>query len=108
MSTPVVSTHSLMRIGKALADSTRCKILLAITGGCTYPAELADSLGLTRANVSNHLACLRGCGLVTATKQGRRVRYEISSRELAHALAELGTVTLTTDADEQCPCGCNP
>ncbi|MBN9644392.1 ArsR/SmtB family transcription factor [Corynebacterium mendelii] len=105
MSTPA-STHALTRIGKALADATRCRILLAITGGCTYPAELADNLGLTRANVSNHLACLRGCGLVTATKQGRRVRYDISSPELGHALTALGHVTLVTDPDEKCPCGC--
>jgi DNA-binding transcriptional ArsR family regulator len=38
-----------------------------------YPAELAEVLDVSRAKTSNHLACLRGCGLVTATREGRIV-----------------------------------
>ncbi|RYY05152.1 MAG: ArsR family transcriptional regulator, partial [Alphaproteobacteria bacterium] len=50
------------RLGRALADPTRSRILLRLLGGPGYPARLADELELTRTNVSNHLACLRGCG----------------------------------------------
>ena len=48
-------------------SGTRCRILLALLDGVTYPGQIANHLGLTRSNVSNHLACLRGCGLVVAT-----------------------------------------
>ena len=44
----------------------------ALVNGPGYPSELADALGLTLANVSNHLSCLRGCGLVVAVPEGRR------------------------------------
>jgi DNA-binding transcriptional ArsR family regulator len=37
---------------------------------------LADALGAGRSNISNHLACLRGCGLVRTQREGRQVRYE--------------------------------
>jgi DNA-binding transcriptional ArsR family regulator len=51
-----------------------------------------------RTNISNHLACLRGCGLVRAEREGRQVRYELSSPRLAHALADLVDLELDVDA----------
>jgi ArsR family transcriptional regulator, cadmium/lead-responsive transcriptional repressor len=90
----------LERVGVALADRTRRRILLRLLDGPAYPAELAQALVTSRAGVSNHLACLRGCGLVTATRQGRQVRYQLADPRLAQALRQLTRVVLTTDA---CP-----
>jgi DNA-binding transcriptional ArsR family regulator len=90
----------LERVGVALADRTRRRILLRLLDGPTYPAELAEALAASRAGISNHLACLRGCGLVTATRQGRQVRYQLADPRLAQALRQLTQVVLTSDA---CP-----
>lgn len=90
------------RLGRALADPTRCQILLQLLQGPAYPAVLAADLGLTRSNVSNHLACLRGCGLVVATPEGRQMRYELSDTNLVHALNDLVNVDLAVDEDEPC------
>jgi DNA-binding transcriptional ArsR family regulator len=90
---------ALRRLGKAIADPTRSRILLALLAAPGYPAELARNLGIGRTNVSNHLACLRGCGLVAATPEGRRTRYEIADPHLAAALGQLLEVTLAIDAD---------
>jgi DNA-binding transcriptional ArsR family regulator len=89
---------ALARLGKALADPTRCRILVALLDRISYPAQLADHLDLTRSNVSNHLSCLRGCGLVVATYQGRQVHYALADAHLARALGELVKVVL---ADRQ-------
>jgi ArsR family transcriptional regulator, cadmium/lead-responsive transcriptional repressor len=62
--------------------------------GPGYPAEMADSFGTTRANLSNHLACLRECGLVTATAEGRRVRYELADQRLAEGLRIFASLDL--------------
>lgn len=94
---------AMNRLGRAMADPTRSRILLAFLSGPGYPAELARDLGLTRTNVSNHLACLRGCGIVVAEPEGRRTRYEIADHRLAAALAELLEVTLAVDETVPCP-----
>jgi len=94
--------NALARCGRAIADPTRCRILLALLDGPGYPAQLAGSLGLTRSNVSNHLACLRGCGLVIATYQGRQVRYDIADPHLGAALRELLAVVLAVDTGAAC------
>jgi DNA-binding transcriptional ArsR family regulator len=93
---------ALARLGRALADPTRCRILVALLDGESYPGQLASELALTRSNVSNHLACLRGCGLVVATYQGRQVRYALTDAHLSRALRELVELVLAVDPDQSC------
>ena len=92
-------THGtvLARFGHALSDPIRARLLLALREGPAYPADLAELLGATRQNVSNHLACLRGCGLVVGVPEGRRTRYEIADVRIAHALGDLIGLVLAVD-----------
>ena len=93
----------LARFGRALADPTRCRILLALRKAPAYPAELADQLGVSRTRLSNHLACLRDCGLVVTTPHGRRTRYELADERLGHALDDLRAAVVAVEADKTCP-----
>ena len=102
MSTPSAGVEAMSRLGRAIADPTRCRMLLAMVAGPVYPAQLAEALDLTRSNVSNHLTFLRGRGLVAATPQGRQVRYELASPHLAHALLEFLQVVGETDRPDLC------
>ena len=93
---------ALTRLGRALADPSRCQILTTLLDGPGYPAQLAATLGLSRSNVSNHLSCLRGCGLVVASYQGRQVRYEIADPHLKRAISELVDVVLAVEPGPDC------
>lgn len=97
--------EAMTRLGRALADRTRCRLMLALLSGAGYPAQLAAALDVSPQVVSNHLACLRGCGLVVATYEGRRVRYELADPNLAHALGDLLDVVLAVDTDSACSTG---
>lgn len=95
------------RLGRAMADPTRSRILLSLIEQPAHPGELAEALGLTRSNVSNHLTCLRGCGIVAATPEGRSTRYEIADPHLSKAVLAMLDVVLAVDdgaecADENC------
>ena len=90
------------RLGRAMADPTRSRILMALLDGPSYPAVLSRDLDLTRSNVSNHLTCLRDCGIVVAEPEGRKTRYEIADPHLATALNALVNATLAVD--ENAPC----
>ncbi len=92
----------MSRLGRAMTDATRSRILLALLDHPGYPARLAEELELTRTNVSNHLACLRGCGIVVAVPEGRRTRYEIADPHLSRALSALVSVTLAVDEGSPC------
>jgi DNA-binding transcriptional ArsR family regulator len=90
------------RLGRAMADPTRSRILLHLLDAPGYPAQLSRDLELTRTNVSNHLACLRGCGIIVAVPEGRRTRYEIADPHLTRALESLVEVVLAVDEGDAC------
>jgi len=102
MLTAISRLDVMNRLGRAMADSTRSRILMVLLDGPSYPAILADELGLTRQNVSNHLACLRDCGIVVVEPEGRQARYEISDPHLTQALKDLVGVVLAVDASAEC------
>ena len=99
MAIVVEARDTLERVGTALADPTRRRILVRLLEGPAYPADLTDALAAGRTNISNHLACLRGCGLVRTERRGRQVRYELASPRLAHALADLVDLELAIERD---------
>lgn len=102
MTTTIAQAPALARFGHALSDATRCRLLIALCDGPAYPAELADRLRVSRTNLSNHLACLRGCGVVVAVPEGRRSRYELADRRVAHALGDLIELTRVIDPETAC------
>lgn len=89
-----IDLDALSRIGHALADNTRRRLLVELLDGPTYPSDLIAALGMSKANVSNHLTCLRGCGLVVAEPEGRRVRYQLADPQFAEVLRRLTELAL--------------
>jgi DNA-binding transcriptional ArsR family regulator len=75
---------------RLLADPTRIKILWALAQGESNVSCLAELAGASQPATSQHLAKLRWSGIVTATRLGGFVYYELSdpgtSVLLAHAL----------------------
>lgn len=71
--------------------------MMSLLESPSYPADLAEKFDLTRQSMSNHLSCLRGCGLVVTAPEGRRLRYELADERLANALADLHDLVLVTD-----------
>ncbi len=76
--------------------------MLALRDAPAYPSDLADALGISRTRLSNHLACLRDCGLVVTVPDGRRARYESADERLGHALDDLRTAVVAIESDRTC------
>ncbi|MET4003555.1 DNA-binding transcriptional ArsR family regulator [Arthrobacter sp. UYCu511] len=95
---PISNAAVLARFGYALSDPTRAEILISLAREPQYPADLAKRLDVSRQKMSNHLSCLRECGLAVAVAEGRRSRYELAHPDLAHALNDLlGVVLLANE-----------
>jgi len=60
------------RLFHGLSDPTRLAILMALLDGERRVSDLVEIVGSSQPNVSNHLACLKGCGLVTDRPGERR------------------------------------
>jgi len=77
---------------KTLASPRRIEILHALAAGPIEVGRLAKSLGASQPNVSQHLAVLRGAGLVEAERAGREVRYHLADPDVMVACALMRTV----------------
>jgi DNA-binding transcriptional ArsR family regulator len=96
---PISNAAVLARFGYAISDPTRAQILMELADAPNYPAALAQKLDVSRQSMSNHLSCLRDCGLAVAIQEGRRSRYELAHPALAHALSDLLGVVLQVDPE---------
>lgn len=77
------------KLFRGFADPSRLAILGALCGGALVVHELVERTGLSQPNVSNHLRCLLECGLVASDRDGRFIRYRISSPRIAALLNDV-------------------
>lgn len=104
----VTLTHAsaLAQLGYVLSDGTRIRILLALRDGRARPTVMAEQLAVSKQVMSNQLACLRGCGLVTSRAEGRSVWYELADPRLGGTLGDLLELVVTVNPDCCAPEGC--
>ena len=90
---------------RAFSDPSRITILGHLLLGEHRVSDLVDHLGLAQSTVSQHLSCLKGCGLVDSRAEGRSSIYSVSHPEATSALlasAEL-LIELTGSGVTRCP-----
>ena len=74
------------KLFRGFSDPSRLSILEALREGALTVTEIVEVTGLTQSNVSNHLACLRDCGLVVTEQEGRFVYYQLSDKRVGKLL----------------------
>jgi DNA-binding transcriptional ArsR family regulator len=80
------ATSLKAKLFRGLADPTRLAILEAVLAGEKSVGEIAQAIDTSAANVSAHLACLVGCGLVRGEKRGKFVYYRVQERQVRDLL----------------------
>ncbi len=71
--------REVLAITNALADESRVRALMALTGGQLCVCQIAELLQLAPSTVSKHLSILRQGGLVESQKKGRWIFYSLPS-----------------------------
>ncbi len=73
------------QVCKVLTDPKRLLLLDALRHGSRTVGDLADAVGATLPNTSQHLAVLRAAGLVDARREGALVRYRLAEPAILDA-----------------------
>jgi DNA-binding transcriptional ArsR family regulator len=72
-------------IGRALADPKRLCVLESLARGELSVSDLSTKVGCQVPNMSQHLAVLRGAGLVTTRRDGSTIFYRLSDPRVLEA-----------------------
>lgn len=104
------STAAAVLLFRGLADPARLRILRHLALGDHRVVELTAHLSLAQSTVSQHLACLRDCGLVSSRAYGRASMYSLSAApELLDLLAAAERLLAATGgAVDLCPTSVRP
>ena len=75
------------RICKSFANPTRLRILDCLGKRDWIASELQTELGISKANLSQHLAILKAAGVVVTHRDGQRVYCHLAIPEVKKACA---------------------
>jgi DNA-binding transcriptional ArsR family regulator len=85
---PEPTVTALAETFKALGDTTRVRILDALSRTEICVCDLAAALGLTESAVSHQLRLLRGLRLVKARRDGRHIHYSLADQHVVKLFAQ--------------------
>ena len=74
------------KFARGLADVNRLRIVRYLLDGPRSVGEIVSQLGVPQSRISNHLACLKWCGYVSAQRDGRSIIYRISDERVREIL----------------------
>ena len=86
ISSTTSSINLQAKLFRGFADPSRLSILEALRERERTVSDLVQTTGFTQPNVSNHLSCLRDCGLVSVRQQGRFSYYSLSDDRVARLI----------------------
>src|SRR5438105_1415585 len=94
---------ALETVFKALADSTRLRILGLLLTGEVCVCQINEALKIPQPKASRHLAYLRRAGLVTARREGTWMHYQMAALPdgLLHTVQRAITDALGRQPDVQ-------
>ncbi len=70
---------------KTLASQKRLEIVQLLTHEELPVKSMADMLGISQTNTSQHLAVLRGSGIVATRRDGHEIYYQLKDPRIAQA-----------------------
>ncbi len=80
--------RDFMAITKALSDSNRVRILLALRGGELCVCQITELFGFAPSTISKHLSILHNAGLILSRKSERWVYYRLPDKAVSIAVRE--------------------
>jgi DNA-binding transcriptional ArsR family regulator len=86
LSSEKTGLHLKAKLFRGFGDPSRLTILEALRNGPLTVGDIVLTTGLSQSNVSNHLGCLRDCGLVLSEQDGRYVTYYLSDDRVGDLL----------------------
>lgn len=81
------------RICKALANPIRLHLIEMLGKRERWASELQKTLGISKANLSQHLSVLRAAGMVSTQRDGKQIYCGIALPQVRQASSLLKTMT---------------
>lgn len=87
-----VDIETKMKFLHGFSHKTRIQILESIKTEEKTVSQIVDDLHGNQSNISQHLACLKGCGLIVGRQEGKYVYYRVRNQLVRDLLSQFDVV----------------
>ena len=94
------------KIFQALGNPLRLRIVEQLLGGDRSVSQIVEALEAEQSLVSHALKTLKGCGIVTSEREGKKILYSIRDPRIIEVLA-ISDEILTDIAADLTKCVCD-
>jgi DNA-binding transcriptional ArsR family regulator len=84
-----------------LSNKVRLMILELLKSKEMTVNEIVKQSQISQSSISQHLSCLKGCGLVNSRQEGKYVYYQIKNNQILELLKLIDSVVESTEDDIQ-------
>ena len=84
-----------------LSNKVRLMILELLKSKGMTVNEIVKQSQISQSSISQHLSCLKGCGLVNSRQEGKYVYYQIKNNQILELLKLIDSVVENTEDDIQ-------
>lgn len=81
------------------SNKTRLQILECIMGEEKTVTQIINEIDGNQSSISQHLACLRGCGLIVSRQEGKYVYYKLRNEKIRTLLHMFDDVLIEVEDD---------
>ena len=84
---------------RGFSDKTRLQILHSIKNKELTVTQIVDELKGNQSNISQHLACLKGCGIIVGRQEGKFIYYTLRNEQIYQLLEMMDFVLDQVEAE---------
>jgi DNA-binding transcriptional ArsR family regulator len=87
---------------RGFSDKTRIQILESMKEKEKTVSEIIDDINGNQSNISQHLTCLKGCGIIVGRQEGKYCYYSLRNQQVRDLLTMFDVVFSEVQTDVAC------
>lgn len=87
---------------RGFSDKTRIQILECIKKNEKTVSQIVKDLNGNQSNISQHLTCLKGCGIIVGRQEGKYIYYSLRNQQVRDLLTMFDVVLEDVQNDVAC------
>ncbi len=91
-----------LKVIQGFSNKVRLKILECIKDEEKTVSQIVEETGGNQSNISQHLACLKGCGIIVGRNEGKYCYYSLRNDRIRELLDMFDLVLEDVQSDVVC------
>lgn len=87
---------------RGFSDKTRLQILDCLLEEEKTVSQIVTAIQGNQSNISQHLSCLKGCGIITGRQEGKYVYYQLANEKIKLLLAMFDEALVEVESKVAC------